>query len=448
MLIEGVFLSKFPEKIIHKFYVKDAKENITIFLKNCVFEHVIVTLKDPKGRIRGTFTLKTYNRVYTIFKESSRTSNLFKEGDLDKGEWTLTLIKNYDCRGKYSIEILEDMRIYHGEDYREIQEISTKGEKGWYLGELHCHTNFSDGKISQLEVYNGYKEKKLDYLFITDHNVISNRVINRDWNFFSGTELTLDNNGHFNIYGVEFIDYEKLFKENQDPCKNVEEILVEMKEKKESLISLNHPFQNNTGLKYNLPMELFHTIELINCPYKEKEEMINKSISAFDYLWSKGYKIFGVAGSDTHKGIKGYKTTVGIPKNATYLEKGLNQKEILDALKYGKNYITLEEEIDINIFSLKREYTLGDEIEEEVTYLIKSQEEILWRGFLNGEKIYSEKNKEFKIKIKLNHGENFRVEGHNIDGGIRYFLNPIYNKVGVVEDISWYDVENHINKGE
>lgn len=158
MLIEGVFSSKVPEKIIHKFQVGHVRENITIFLKECLFEHIIVILKDPKGVIRGTFTLKTYNRVYSIFKGFNRTSNLFKEGELESGEWSLTLIKNYDCKGGYSIEILEDIRTYEGNSYQEIKDVKKEREKDWYFGELHCHSNYSDGKISQGELYEGYKK--------------------------------------------------------------------------------------------------------------------------------------------------------------------------------------------------------------------------------------------------------------------------------------------------
>lgn len=448
MLIEGVFSSKVPEKIIHKFQVGQVRENITIFLKKCVFEHVIVILKDPKGRVRGTFTLKTYNRIYSIFKEFNRTSNLFKEGELEAGEWSLTLIKNYDCKGGYSIEILEDMRTYEGNSYLEIKDVKKAREKDWYFGELHCHSNYSDGKISQGELYEGYKKKNLDYIFLTDHNVISNKVIDKNWNLFSGTELTLDDSGHFNIYGIDEIDYEKLFSEDKSPSENVKYILQETRKNKESLISLNHPFQRNTGLITDIPMNIFHTIEIINGPYKEDEEMIRKTILAFDYLWKEGHKIFGVAGSDTHKAIEGYETTVGLPKNVTNLKKNFSQNEILEAIKGGKNYITFDNGVDIKIFSDDKSYSLGDEVDEEVTYSIKSEDEVHWHGILNGKIIFKEFGNEITLKLELKSNEYFRVEGYNSNKEIQYFLNPIHNKVELKKDVSWFDIKNYINKGE
>lgn len=448
MLIEGVFSSKVPEKITHKFYVGSVRENLTIFLKKCVFEHVIAVLRDPAGRIRGTFTLKTYSRIYSIFKEFNRTSNLFKEGSIESGEWSLTLIKNYGCQGEYSIEVLEDIRTYEGNLHKEIKDVPKGTEKEWYFGELHCHSNFSDGKISQLELYKGYEKKKLDYLFLTDHNVISNKGIDKEWNLFSGTELTLDDNGHFNIYGLKEIDYEKLFSEKRKPNENVEYILQDIRKNGESLISLNHPFQKNTGLITDMPMGIFHTMEIINGPYKEDEEMIKKTIHAFDYLWGRGYRIFGVAGSDTHKAIKGYETTIGLPKNVTNLKEEFSQKALLEAIKEGKNYITFDEGLEIKISSAKKRYTLGDEVQEKVNYSVKSEDKIYWKGILNGRVIFKEFTNEVNSDLWLKEGEYFRVEGYNSSEEIRYFLNPIYNKIELKEEISWFNVIDYINRGE
>lgn len=448
MLIEGIFSSKGPEKIIHKFQVNNVKENITIFLKKCIFEHIIVILKDPKGVKRGTFTLKTYSRSYSIFKDFNRTSNLFKEGEIESGEWSLTLIKNYDCQGEYSIEILEDIRIYEGNIFKKIEDGFRKKEKDWYFGELHCHSNFSDGKISQLELYNGYKKKQLDYLFLTDHNVISNKGIEKNWNFFSGTELTLDNHGHFNIYGVKEIDYENVFCEDRDPGDNVREILKEVKKDKDTMISLNHPFQKNTGPSHNISMDLFDTIEIINCPYKESEDMIKKTIKAFDYLWEKGYKIFGVAGSDTHKVIEGYETTVGIPKNVTNLKSEFSEKELLKAIKNGKNYITFDKKVKIDIFSENKKYSLGDEVKEKVNFKIESSEKIYWHGILNGKILFKDFSNKVNRVIKLNNGEYFRIDGYDCNGKICYFFNPIYNNITESEKLSWFDIKNYIEREE
>lgn len=291
-------------------------------------------------------------------------------------------------------------------------------------------------------------KKDLDYIFLTDHNVISNKVIDKNWNLFSGTELTLDDSGHFNIYGIDEIDYEVFFSEDRSPAENTKYILQEITKKKESLISLNHPFQRNTGLTIDLPMNIFNTIEIINGPYKEDEEMIRKTILAFDYLWREGYRIFGVAGSDTHKAIKGYETTIGLPKNVTNLKGGFSQNEILEAIKGGKNYITFDRGLDIKIFSNDRNYSLGDEVDEEVTYLVQSKNDVYWHGILNGKVIFREFGNEVNIKLGLKSNEYFRVEGYNSSKEIQYFLNPIYNKVEPKKDISWFDIKSYINKGE
>ena len=150
------------------------------------------------------------------------------------------------------------------------------------------------------------------------------------------TELTLDNLGHFNLFGLKkLIDYYDFIDVTEKREDSLKKIFKEVK-KQEGYISLNHPFHNTPrmflGLFYDIDLEDLDFIEVINSPTRDKNDPYydRKAIDALDLLWSDGHKIFAVGGSDNHG------DTLGDPLNYVRLDK-YESKDILKKLKKGRS---------------------------------------------------------------------------------------------------------------
>lgn len=46
-------------------------------------------------------------------------------------------------------------------------------QAGWYRGEFHAHTNYSDGEHTPDELVEVARAEGLDFIVVTDHNTIS-----------------------------------------------------------------------------------------------------------------------------------------------------------------------------------------------------------------------------------------------------------------------------------
>ncbi|MCS7180387.1 MAG: hypothetical protein NZ891_03445 [bacterium] len=86
---------------------------------------------------------------------------------------------------------------------------SIKGK--WFKGNIHIHTKNSDGKLSPEEVVHVYRENLYNFLFITDHNKITN--FESPYNNFLTIKGIEFNKESFHILGLsinEFFSTENL----------------------------------------------------------------------------------------------------------------------------------------------------------------------------------------------------------------------------------------------
>ena len=78
-------------------------------------------------------------------------------------------------------------------------------KSGWYRGDFHAHTNFSDGYYAPPQLVDVAKSEGLDFVAVTDHNTIepfSQFGAELDMLIVPGVEVTLKE-GHFNAFGME-----------------------------------------------------------------------------------------------------------------------------------------------------------------------------------------------------------------------------------------------------
>ena len=213
---------------------------------------------------------------------------LKQSGSLDKNG--ISWIRNYD---------LNNDRIV----FKEFEpENRKKKDKKWLSGDLHVHSRLSDGSASNVELLDEGQSKKLDFFFISEHNIITTGFPKRNGiAVFPSYEATTAI-GHFNILGIINAPNELLSKGPTPPWEAIENQIRIFRENK-VLISINHPFLEPWCWQYDeLPLYQIDSIEIITDPYYPKIGDANeKAIALLDILWNCGFWITGIGGSDTHR---------------------------------------------------------------------------------------------------------------------------------------------------
>ena len=68
-----------------------------------------------------------------------------------------------------------------------MKKILFGAKQNFYKGNMHCHSNLSDGKLTPLELKNAYKAKGYSILAITDHEFLNNNSYLDDEDFLTIT---------------------------------------------------------------------------------------------------------------------------------------------------------------------------------------------------------------------------------------------------------------------
>ncbi|KXK19894.1 MAG: phosphotransferase domain-containing protein [Chloroflexi bacterium OLB15] len=204
---------------------------------------------------------------------------------------------------------------------------------GWYRGELHCHTFNSDGDSSPLEVVRKAEALGLDFLAITDHNVLSQlmalNTIDTRLMLIPGFEVTTYR-GHWNAWGADAsLDFRIL----TEP--RMAGVVAEARGRG-YLISCNHPRPQGPDWVFT-QVDDFDCIEVWNGPW-----LLSNNI-ALKYWESKlrqRRRISPVGGSDAHFHHLEHPAKLGTPTTWLYVEGSPSPIKLLDALRKGRVFIS------------------------------------------------------------------------------------------------------------
>lgn len=315
-------------------------------------------------------------------------------------------------------------------------------EHRYYRGDLHGHTNYSDGHQNTQEANRTLKDQRLDYMAMTEHNRTAfgyRRAYSLQVPSF---ELTLPS-GHFNIHGIEnnrLINIESL-----DSLVPSEIIRGVFKDHPKSNISLNHMFLDEWAFneRHILASDI-NTIEVICDPTYPTSEAANQKTEKFlDFLWNKGYKIYGIGGSDSHNKVDDFyegaknPSIYGDPATYVFCE-GLSVDHLISGLKSGHLYVSRFEELLIQ----SGDYLPGDEIAEDFIYEIQVKHLLktyTGRFILNGqvvkEETISPDNKAISINTSLmKENDWLRFSLYDGDKLVAY-VNPIYKGIRINKQV-------------
>lgn len=418
---------------IHKyvFQVQNA-ESIEVNLLEGIFEHAPIIVKDPVGKVRVLFNFKARLRQRFVSRDEEHTTNGAVAGPLQNGDWTIIVVKpSLRVKGKYQLEVRTDRVITQIDEDDYFSPVDClneyrldKPENSWLKAELHAHSYYSDGRVSLEEIKESI-ENRLDVYSLTDHSLVTTKFPKGKYLVIPGCELTFDNEYHYNVYGLtDLIDYSKFFEGEAHIDSALDKCFSELS--KNNLLSINHIFAEDLSRKHNFDIRYFSFLEVINAPYSVTDVIDNdKAVRLFDFLWKKGYNLFGLGGSDAHKNNYDGRYPAGMPLTKVFVRQP-SAKGVLDAMQLGNLYMADRVNVEAGYRYKDEELLPGSECPDEFKAFGNSDELLEWRLIQDGECIKRELTTHFEAFCQLNKGSYLRLEAR-MDGEIKVFVNPIVN---------------------
>lgn len=205
----------------------------------------------------------------------------------------------------------------------------------WFVGELHSHTEHSDGGVTVLDAIHRARASRLDFVALTDHNTISQNFIRPDDPsilVMPAMELT-SYYGHTNFLGVP--------RPVEDwRCTSPLDVADRMAEARANgaTIVINHPFQRSAGGKWQSGFEVaFDAIEIWNGNWSPMNE---EALAFWQERLVAGHRTPATGGSDFH--LKNRRRH-GRPANRVFAA-GRSIADILAAVRAGTNVVSFAPE--------------------------------------------------------------------------------------------------------
>lgn len=433
---------------------------------------VLLMIRDDKGNLRFQKQL-SYSKPLISLSEKAETTTIGGiPGPMTPGTWTIEAIYNqeygkhfdedlisFDAELRFTESSIEEsisgpIWVNEAFEYRYLDtvKIYQKGRK-WYKGDFHTHTQLSDGKELLPTVTEKVLEEGLDFYVATEHNLLHTGWKKTPLMVLPGMEMTT-NFGHANVFGLtkrpESLDA-IIFESGKENVLNAIDAFIQECQENDWLFSINHPFLYKWKWEFkDLALDRLSCLEIINDPTYELEpkaegKLANQqAVALADLLWSQGYRICAIGGSDSHM-LKGecYPTaaTPSVPGDpATWiLMDHLSASHLKDGLKACNSYVTRFCQVDAQFTSdYGDELAFGDIMPQQAKQLeysltLTSSEELEIFYILDGDKIIldaevtAEGHYQVSGKISLDQADYhwIRFGANTKEGDFRFYGNPI-----------------------
>ncbi|RKY01953.1 MAG: hypothetical protein DRP54_02835, partial [Spirochaetes bacterium] len=276
-------------------------------------------LVDPEGHLRVQHMVEKGVSKVLLGQKSGSIGTY--PGPLPGGNWKVYTIgvsdKEEYSKIEYEVLINSNTKIDPGDytllgesiwvEYASEKELFTltfdsdkkiSQEKRWYRGDLHTHTTLTDGHMKPKEVKDFCEKAGLDFIFLTEHNLIHTGFEDSRVLFIPALEVTTIK-GHLIVYGLKKLPN---FLVLDDFHNDFVRFVLEKKQSEKYIINIAHPVMKPWEWQFNdTALSMIDLIEICNCPtWPPAEEDNNNAIKLLDLLWNDGYRIYGVGGSDNH----------------------------------------------------------------------------------------------------------------------------------------------------
>ena len=185
--------------------------------------------------------------------------------------------------------------------------------------------------MSPVEICAWYKNQGYDFIALTDHNKITNAVQHCSNDF-----ILLDNSIEFGGLETDLhISGIALDSDGINLSTEVYQEKIDYIRSHGGIATINHPNWKWMACNFNqlLKLKNYHGIEIFNACMKEEEGSLF-AVEKWDFLLSKGRKVWGFATDDMHGPDRNY---IGKGWIAVQAEK-LKKDEIVDSIKKGNFY--------------------------------------------------------------------------------------------------------------
>jgi hypothetical protein len=253
-------------------------------------------------------------------------------------------------------------------------------QAGWYRGDFHVHSNFSDGVLPPARLAETAKSEGMEFFALTDHNTIDGLwelMPDSDILVIPGLEVTLKM-GHFNVLGIRGwhdwmedicvypYDDDLAWGKDRPPIK---EIFI--RAARQGLINcIVHPLKKSWGWHDNqTDLNYVHCIEVCNCPGEPENDLgIPKAIRFWTELLNSGYRMTALGGSDYHRTLPNPEYTgthsreaIGLPTTYVYAEE-LSSNAILSAVRRRRVYVSLGPKVSFQAQVNGKVYDIGQDV--------------------------------------------------------------------------------------
>lgn len=300
---------------------------------------------------------------------SAYSSPGFTPCKIISGSWMVEIethaIVTEECRYRLEISLIQktDKENLESFEKRLSSHLNYGHNKAWYSGELHVHSHHSDGKNSVEEIVEAAKEEKLDFIALTDHNMVSgfSSIPDRgDLLIIRGMELTTYY-GHALTLGLtSFIDWH-----SKGRIRNINEIINEVHAQK-GLFAIAHPFSIGdpvcagcTWKLWDVDYQKVGLMEVWAGGWNEREIENHRSFRLWDKLLSQGFKVTGISGRDWHDVEE--KKKGRIPRTFVQAD-SLTEDGILEGLRKGHVFVSSGPSLFFSAEYKDKRYKCGDEI--------------------------------------------------------------------------------------
>jgi hypothetical protein len=269
-------------------------------------------------------------------------------GNIEAGTWYVMLgfykIAPQGCEYEVSVTLSQEHKTLPQQisgllDLAGQPSRALRRADGWYRGELHCHTEHSDGDSSVDAVIRAAQELGLDFLAIMDHNNVSHHqaMLHHQQKFappitlIPGCEITTYW-GHWNAWGLaDWVEF-------RTPTQELMQGAMQEARRRGALVSCNHPRTYGPSWEF-LAVSEYSCIEVWNGPWP----LFNWEAQTFwENQLRQGRRLVAVGGSDMHR-LKPTGEAVaqlGTPTTWIYCPGVPTAAALLNALSAGNCFIS------------------------------------------------------------------------------------------------------------
>ena len=248
---------------------------------------------------------------------------------------------------------------------------------GWYRGDFHAHTDFSDGVLPPPRLAALARAEGLDFFAITDHNSL------RAYPHFDGDGVLLIipgievtfKEGHFNVFGIDRdLDWLQHICTGQIALSALPAAYATVNDLLRAiaahglLISINHPLLAPWAWRFqDTDLALVHCLEIWNDPsYPDNVRDNPRAVELWTSRLNAGQRLTAIGGSDFHRPLPKpgeNKPAERLSRPSTYVyAANLSGAAIIDGVRRHKVIVSMGPEVTFQAVFDGRTYEIGDEI--------------------------------------------------------------------------------------